>query len=155
ISELVTVHDGSSVPVRAVEFIQPPTAGSSITNALRNAVMQAVDAGVRDAHGAKVPLSLSAGGGDNRRGAIPNIAQALISVNSALTEVQGKAVAREVLRDLLDRGCVVEQPVQVAQYKVTGEPNGTRARRGLVTDWARAAWAAPPAITPQTTDDPA
>ena len=140
ISELVTVHDGNSVPVRAVEFIATPTAGSSVTNALRNAVMQAVDAGTRDAQGARVPLSLNSGGSDNRRGAVPNIAKALMSTTTSLTDAQAKALGREVLKDLLERGCVVEQSVQMPQYKASGTPNGTRSRRGLVTNWTLAPW---------------
>jgi AAA domain len=141
LSELVTVHDGSSVPVRAVEFIAMPAAGGSITNALRNTVMKVIDVGAHDAQGARVPLSLNSGGSDNRRGAIPKIAEALTSLNSAVTAPQAKALAREILKDLLDRGCVVEQTVQVPMYKATsGTPNGTRTRRGLLTNWQLAPW---------------
>jgi hypothetical protein len=118
-----------------------PAAGGSITNALRNTVMKVIDVGANDAQGARVPLSLNSGGSDNRRGAIPKIAEALTSLNSAVTAPQAKALAREILKDLLDRGCVVEQTVQVPMYKATsGTPNGTRTRRGLLTNWQLAPW---------------
>jgi hypothetical protein len=141
-SEPVKVHDGSEVAVRAVEFIAPPAVGAAgISDAVRSVVMKAVDAGTVDDHGHKVPLS-PGGGRDNRRDAIPNIARALMNANSGLTEPQAKALAREALKDLRDRiGCVVEQDVQMPQYKAAGQPNGTKPRRGLVARWDLAPWA--------------
>jgi hypothetical protein len=52
----VKVRDGSEHGVRAVEFIQPPAASSSFTDADRNAVMKAVDGGIRDGQGSRLPL---------------------------------------------------------------------------------------------------
>jgi hypothetical protein len=149
ISEKVKTRDGD-VEARTIQWIAAPAAGpSSVPDATRNVVMLAVDAGTTDERGAKVKLSPSSGGKENRRGAIPHIARALMNAHSTLTEPQAERLARDVLKDLRDRvGCVVEQDVQVPQYKSGGQPNGTRQRRGLVTRWDLASWAAVATVQP-------
>jgi hypothetical protein len=130
----VTVCDGSKCPVRAIQFIQAVAHGG-ITDAIRNVVMKAVDAGTLNKHGAKVPLSLS---GKGERAAIPAIAGALRRANSGLTDGQAKYL---VLKDLIDDlGCVAEEEVPIPQYRRDGRPNGSQSRGGLVARWELAPW---------------
>ncbi len=152
-SELVTVHDGGAVPVRTIQWVAAPAAGSAgITDIARNLAMKAIDAGVLDAYGARVPLSPSAKG--SKRDAMAAIGRALVNANSALTEPQAKALARETLKDLIERiGCVVDQKdVPVPQYKKSGQPNGTQPGRGLVTQWHLAPWVCKETATAQPTE---
>jgi len=156
----VKVHDGTDHAVRAVEFIPPPPAASAsggITDPVRSVAMKAIDAGVLDDHGAKVPLS-PGGGRNTRRDAIQVIGAALMNAKPGLAEAHARTVAREVLKDLRDRiGCVIEQDVQVPQYKSDGQPNGPRKGRGLVCRWDLAPWvvASPQTVTVDQQDAPA
>lgn len=141
----VPVHNNTNHAVRAVEFLAPlPTAaaGGGISNAIRNVAMKAIDAGVLDDHGARLPLSPGASGSGNKRDATQVIAGALMNATPSLAEPHAKAAARDVLKDLRDRiGCVAEQEVQVPQYKANGQSNGARRGRGLVCRWDLAPWA--------------
>jgi len=151
---LVRVHDGSDQAVRAVEFLQPlPAGGNAIPDKIRNIAMRAIDAGARDDHGRRVPLS-PGGGRQNTRDAVSAIANALQQTDSTLSDVHARAAARDVLKDLKDNlGCVVEQDVQLPRYKPDGQPNGTRAARGLVCRWDLAPWMPHSPPTPQQAGD--
>jgi hypothetical protein len=143
ISEQVRVRDGSDYAVRAVEFIPPPpaaSAGGGIPDAMRNVAMKAIDAGVPDEHGHRVPLS-PGGGQKNRRDATKVIADALAHANGSLSDMQAKSSASAVLKDLRERiGCVVEQEVQIPRYKAGGQLDGNRKVRGLACRWDLAPW---------------
>jgi hypothetical protein len=132
----VTVCDGSKCPVRAIQFIQAVAHGG-ITDAIRNVVMKAIDAGVLDKYGVRVPLSPDNKGG---RAAVPAIAKALQHGNSALSEPHAKSLAKKVLKDLTNVGCVVAIDVPIPQYRPNGRPNGYQDGRGLVARWELAPW---------------
>jgi hypothetical protein len=142
----IQVRDGTTHAIRAVEFITRPTPGSagSTTVAYRNLAMKVIDAGCRDAHGARVPLSMGAGA-RNARDAVKHVAGALMSAQPGLVEAHARSAAKAVIGEMLRMGCLREIDVAVSQYKADGKPNGMKQRRGLVTDWALAPWTAHPA----------
>jgi hypothetical protein len=142
----IQVRDGTTHAIRAVEFITLPTPGSagSTTVAHRNLAMKVIDAGCRDTHGARVPLSMGAGA-RNARDAVTHVAGALMSAQPGLVEAHARSAAKAVIGDMLRIGCVREIDVAVPQYKADGKPNGMKQGRGLVTDWALAPWTAHPA----------
>ena len=161
VSKQVPVQGGSQ-NVRAVEFIQMPSAGGGhARDDYRNVVMIAIDTGCMDAQGQRVPLSRGAGGRTNTRAAVAHCARALQNADLHLPEAHALTTAREVLRDLTDRiGCVVEEEVKVPR-QTKGKANGTQPVKGLATRWALAPWvtsgpapatAAPIAAAPATPD---
>ncbi len=143
-SERVRIGDGSDVSVRAVRAIAQPTAAAgAIPAAMLNIAMRAVDAGTTIRGVPGVPLSRAATGD---RAAVPRIADALRAANPTLPETHAKTAARDVLADLMGRlGCVSEADVGVPKFKGDGSLNGTDRRKGLVTHWHLAPWAAAPA----------
>lgn len=145
VTELVKTRDGD-VEVRTIQWLAMPTAANRINPATYNAVMQAVDLGTHNAHGARVPLS-PGGGRSNERDASAAIVRALVNANPTLTEPQAKGVAREVLKDLIARGCITSSEVTIPRYKPSGQLDGSRSAKGLVTNWSLAPWIPSPAAT--------
>ena len=145
----VQLNDGTDQAVRGIRFIAPPTPASAggASAALRNVVMRAIDAGTRDQHGAKVPLSPPGSGGkNNTRDALGHVSRALIAADPALSNAHAEALARDIIADLRDRvGCVIERSSVIPKYKANGSRNGTRDVTGLAADWSLAPWAVPPA----------
>jgi hypothetical protein len=141
ISVPVTVHDGTQHAVRAVEFVTllGPAEGG-ISDAARNVAMRAVDAGVVDQHGNRLPLSSGSGGKDKARDPIERIAEALQKAQERLPDVHARTAARQVLKHLRDLGCVVEKDVAIPRHDKNGSRKGTRTARGLVARWDLAPW---------------
>ena len=143
-SERVRIADGSDVPVRAIRAVAQPTAATgAIPAATLNVAMRAIDAGTTIGGVPGVRLSRAATGD---RAAVPRIADALRAANPTLPETHARTAARDVLADLMGRlGCVSETDVGVPKFKGDGSLNGTDRRKGLVTQWHLAPWAAAPA----------
>jgi hypothetical protein len=112
---------------KAVRFIDIPTTGSVIL--YREAALRAIDAGVLNKHGARVPLSPSSGGGGgqkNEREPIGPIAKELTKVTLRLADKEGRAeaMARNILKELLDAGIVLVEGAPIPKYKPNGSLNG-------------------------------
>lgn len=138
----VPVADGSHQAVRAIEFLSPlpASAAGGIPDAVRNVAMKAIDAGVRDAQGTRVPLS-PGGGKANARDAVTAVSRALMHANQSLAETHARTAAKGVLKDLIERiGCVVVEDAPIPQYKTDGRANGSKPGRALRTAWNLAPW---------------
>jgi hypothetical protein len=86
-------------------------------------------------------VPLSHGGGRNTdRAAAPAIGKALQRASSELTQAQAEALGRNVLKDLIETGCVEATDMPIPQYR-QGRRNGTQPRRGLRARWDLVPWA--------------
>ncbi|MCB4821170.1 AAA family ATPase [Roseicella aerolata] len=125
-------HEGDKV--QAVERFTPQPTASLLTDAVRQAVLRAVAAGCPGPAGGPVmPLSPSSNAG--QRSAMPVIAAAIAPFFGQFSEEQHKQLAKEVLADVMGRGWITEETVQVPK-----KGRGTNGRQGLVVHWDRTLW---------------
>ncbi|HEY3909918.1 MAG TPA: AAA family ATPase [Stellaceae bacterium] len=118
-SGVVDVHQE-----KAVRFINIPTTGTVIL--YRDAALRAIDEGVVDKGGVRVPLSATAAGRENERKPVGPIKQALIRANPRLADVEkrAEAMAREILKELLSAGLVLAEDAPIPRYNKDGSLHG-------------------------------
>ena len=108
---------------------------------MRNGAMAAIDAGTIDKQGATVPFGPATNSAKSARNPIPAIASALQRLSPSLPDAHAAALAREVLRDLLDNRYVSAEPVKLPSYKKSGQRNGSNGGEGLICHWGVVPWA--------------
>jgi hypothetical protein len=124
-----------------VERFTPLSISQRIDDTMRNGAMVAIHAGAIDKHGAAVPFSPATSSAKSARNPIPAIASALQRLSPSLPDAHAAAVAREVLRDLLDNRYVSAEPVKLPSYKKSGQRNGSNGGEGLICHWGVVPWA--------------
>jgi hypothetical protein len=125
-----------------IQRFLPVPISQRIDDTMRNSAMAAIDAGTTDKHGAPVPFGPATNSAKSARSPIPAIASALQRLSSSLPDAHAAALARELLRDLLDNRYVSAEPVKLPSYKKNGQRNGSNSGEGLICYWGVVPWAA-------------
>ena len=124
-----------------IERFTPVSISQRIDDTMRNGAMAAIHAGAIDKHGAAVPFSPATNSSKSARNPIPAIASALQRLSPSLPDAHAAALAREVLRELLDNRYVSAEPVKLPSYKKNGLRNGSNGGEGLICHWSVVPWA--------------